>query len=191
MKIENNKTPGLFALVISAAFALSSCASAPSEEESVNEPIYIGQQWPTQPEPMPAEEPMAAEPMPMEATTEQSQLEESSGIMPPVQEEPVMVEVTEPEPVADDIASMPAEHFAVQILASSKFDKLAPFARHYGLDDKLTAEITVNGKTWYVLLLGVYPTLEEAKEAMTSVSERLSTSPWIRTVGSLQNIMNR
>lgn len=116
-------------------------------------------------------EPMILEPM-MEATAE-----------------PVMVEESAPMMMSGSLAQQPANYYAVQVVASSTMKQLSDFARANQLSEDWVAETTVNGRTWYVLMLGVYPSKAEAEQAMYSV-QGLETQPWIRTVGSIQAVMN-
>lgn len=90
-----------------------------------------------------------------------------------------------------DLASMPANHFTVQLVASSSMENLRFFARQNNLPDRWTARTNVNGKNWYVLLLGVYPTRGEAATALSTVRNRLDTTPWIRSMASLQSVLVR
>lgn len=129
----------------------------------------------------------------MEASNDQSLTAESSGITAPSEEltftEPPVENTSSYEMAALDLTILsetPADHFAVQVVASSSVEKLNAFATKHGLSNELTAQVTVNDKTWTVLLLGTYPTLGAAKEALTSIQGKVNTSPWIRSVGSLQ-----
>ena len=111
----------------------------------------------------------------------------------PVMEEPVMMEPVQeeimPMSAGSSLAEVPASHFAVQVVASSTMENLTAFANQYQLSDQWVAETTVEGRVWYVLMLGVYPSKVEAEQALGSV-QSMETQPWIRTVGSLQAVMN-
>ena len=138
-------------------------------------------------------------------TTESSGIAEPEGAVfeEPMMEEPMMEEpvdaeseaMVEQEPmmeasmVGGDINSQPPGHFAVQVVASSNMGNLNAFAKRHQISDEWVAETNVNGKTWFVLLQGVYPTMSEAKAALEQVSVSLDTSPWVRSVGSLQAVI--
>ena len=92
-------------------------------------------------------------------------------------------------PSTGDLGSLPTNYFTVQLCASSSMENLRFFARQHGLSDQWTARTNVNGRTWYVLLLGVYPTRGEAASALAGVRSRLDTTPWIRSLGSLQSVL--
>ena len=101
-----------------------------------------------------------------------------------------MVESTmNAQPEMGDLRSVPANYFTVQVCASSSMENLRFFARQHNLSDQWTARTNVNGRYWYVLLLGVYPTRGEAVSALAGVRNRLDTTPWVRSMGSLQAVL--
>lgn len=115
----------------------------------------------------------------------------------PVDNEFVVEEpIAEPEPMEEEpmmsgggLAGQPAGNYAVQVVASSSMDQLKFFANQYQLSDEWVAETTVDGRVWYILMLGVYQTKGEAEQALINVQD-LETQPWIRTIGSVQAVMN-
>lgn len=94
-------------------------------------------------------------------------------------------------PQTGDLRSVPANYFTVQVCASSSMENLRFFARQHNISDQWAARTNVNGRNWYVLLLGVYPTRGEAVNALTGVRNRLDTTPWVRSMGSLQAVLIR
>lgn len=106
-------------------------------------------------------------------------------------DESAMVETTivAAQPQAGDLRSLPTNYFTVQVCASSSMENLRYFARQHNLSDQWMARTNVNGKNWYILLLGVYPTRGEAVSALASVRNRLDTTPWVRSMGSLQAVL--
>ena len=193
-------------LVLVGSVLLAACSSKPSPwaessspwdsrqqqvEPEVVEPVVAEEGTPTEfvdmaaVEVTPIEESMYAEPMYAEPM--------ASDAMPVAATEPTMME---PEPVAPeemtsaaaitgDLSAQPAEYFVVQVVASSTMAQLNDFANANGISTDWVAETNVNGKAWYVLLLGVYPTKSEADQALAGVSN-MGTQPWVRSVGSLQ-----
>jgi DamX protein len=132
---------------------------------------------------MATEEPMAplpVEPMPVESTMYQSEP------VPMEPAEPVLPEAGMVMP--GNLSAQSPNAFVVQVVASSTMKQLNDFARKHQLSDEWVAETSVNGKTWHVLLLGVYPDRAAAEQALQTVKD-LDTRPWIRTVGSLQAVM--
>jgi DamX protein len=193
-------------VVLAGACFLAACSSDPSpwsqssspwghkggqvEEVAVDENSQRAEQ-PAFVEPMPAPESAYAPIEPVGVAATESMPAE------PMQEMPVAEPAAAPEPVpmmedvavAGDLRSQPAGHFAVQVCASRTLKQLAYFAKHHGLSDEWTAQTSVNGETWFVLLEGVYATKAEAREALDRVSSQVDTKPWIRSVGSLQAVM--
>ena len=86
------------------------------------------------------------------------------------------------------IADLPESFWAVQLIALSSKESLEAYARQHGLRGMSAAEISANGKTFYVLLLGIYESKEIAIEASADLGPPFE-SPWIRSVGSLQKAM--
>lgn len=189
-KAKMNSAVGAITLVM--VMTLSACSSKPSPWSQQTSP------WAGKTE-AGAAQPVEDVPSMIEAdaSREAMYVEPIEPIGPtaiePVEEmpaEPEMAVMAEPEPVmAGDIYSQPANYFAVQVCASRTMDKLLKFANRHQLPDQWTAKINAKGQTWYVLLLGVYPTRAEAATALADVRGQLDTRPWIRSVGSLQAVM--
>jgi len=99
-------------------------------------------------------------------------------------------ETTEPamemDTAAGTLSGVPTDHYTIQVVASSTMENLNAFANINNLSTDLTAEVTVNDKTWHVLLVGTYATLSEAKTALADIKTKVDTEAWIRKVGSLQ-----
>ncbi|MCW9015216.1 MAG: SPOR domain-containing protein [Gammaproteobacteria bacterium] len=185
------------ALVVGATITLAACASKPSPWSQQASPWDSRQ---AEVEPVAEAEPL--EPVGMSAMESAASAEDSEYPVEPgdmVEPQPVVMAEPEPEPMpmmeaepmpaaSGGVMSQPANHYAVQVVASSSMEGLRAFARQHQLSDQWTAETSVNGKTWFVLLLGVYPTKTEANDALASVQGELDTSPWIRSVGSLQAV---
>jgi len=122
-----------------------------------------------------------SEPMPMPMAGEAMMVDEGQAM-----QEPMAMEAA---PVTGSLSEQPAEYFVVQVVASSTMQQLSDFAKQNQMSDQWVAETTVDGKVWYVLMLGVYPTKAEADVALESVSA-MDTQPWVRSVRSLQTVMN-
>lgn len=122
-------------------------------------------------------EAMYAEPMSVEAVA-----------VEPMMMEPVVTEEVAPVAAPVSLSAQPADYFVVQVVASSTMAQLNGFANANNLSNEWVAETNVNGKTWYVLMSGVYPTKSEADQALASVSS-MDTRPWVRSIRSLQSVM--
>ena len=122
----------------------------------------------------------------------ESQMPEAA--VEPEPEEAVAAAVVE-EPQAesmtaeDEILNQPADYYTVQVFASVDIDRLYRFAEQNQLSVRYAIPTVRDGVTWYVLLLDVYPDYAAAKAGMAEVEGTLSTKPWIRSLGSLQKLM--
>ncbi|MCW8909915.1 MAG: SPOR domain-containing protein [Gammaproteobacteria bacterium] len=207
MNIKTNNQIGLLATVLTLTVALGACSSKPSPWSQQGSPWSEGKavtvdEAPVTDQAQMVEETPATEEAPAPWVTEPEATAASASVEDMARPEPMMEEVVPMEAAAvnatemtaepamsaaGDIMSQPAEYFTVQVCASSGMDKLMAFAKSNDLPDQWTAQTNVNGKVWYVLMLGVYPTRAEADAAMSFISDKnLSTQPWIRTVGSVQ-----
>ncbi len=182
-------------LVLAGSVLLVACSSKPSPWAESSSP------WDSRPqqveaevvEPVAMEEPAPAEFVDMTAVEATPLGDESMYANDPMPGdamavEPVVVEEIAPMAAIGDLSSQPADYFVVQVVASSTMAQLNDFANANNMSSDWVAETNVNGKTWYVLILGVYPTKAEADQALASVSN-MNTQPWVRSVGSLQSVM--
>lgn len=95
-----------------------------------------------------------------------------------------------PEPVA--LTELPSEFYAVQVLAMSTPQQIEAFVRRHGIEGVSAARVEREGEIYYVLLLGIYETLDIAREAVADLPAPFTdTSVWIRPLGSLQSAMLR
>ena len=124
----------------------------------------------------------------------------SADASPPEIAPEMTVAVSEPEsdiepeaaPNQTDLLDLPADHYAVQLLAMASAAELQEFITENQLQHTLTARVERNGELYYVLLLGVYGNLELARQASLELPTPLSTTePWIRPMASLQNAVIR
>ncbi|MDH5765475.1 MAG: SPOR domain-containing protein [Gammaproteobacteria bacterium] len=110
--------------------------------------------------------------------------------------EPAEVIIAEPEPVVavssgsgQDIMSLPANYYTVQLMASVDLDRVYKFAEKNQLSTRYVAPTVRDGVTWHVLLLDVYPDAASAKKARSEIAARLNTQPWVRSIGSVQKLI--
>jgi DamX protein len=201
------KHAGMSVLALGIVFALGACSSKPSPWSQQASPWDNRQDSQAEAEPLEIAEEEQSPFVNDAAEVESSGIEEPVGLEEgaafeepePVAEEPMMEEAMAEEaemvaePVASgiggDINSQPPGHYALQVVASSNMGNLKAFAERHQISDEWVAETTVNGKVWFVLLQGIYPTMDEAKVALEQASAGLDTSPWVRSVGSLQAVM--
>jgi septal ring-binding cell division protein DamX len=89
---------------------------------------------------------------------------------------------------ATSLIDLPAEFWAVQLIALSNKQALESYARKQGLRGLSAAKINKKGALFYVLLLGIYETKAIAQEAISDLGPAFD-KPWIRSLGSLQSAM--
>jgi len=187
-------------LVLAGGMALSACSSKPSPWSESSSPWEARSEQTAEPEPLAIDE---IEPVVMQeetidpvgyAPTENRSAfaEGESSIEEPPMNEPEPIVEEEPPAVAvgGGLAAQPADMYAVQVVASSSMDQLNFFASQNQLSDEWIAETVVDGKTWFVLMAGVYATKDEAEQALVGLQD-LGTDPWIRTIGSVQAVMSQ
>ncbi len=139
---------------------------------------------------------MATEP----SASDLSYQAESVESIVPEAEPAVIEEVTEEvppvdivdEPVVADASSLldvPANYYTVQLMASNNVDRVFRFADQHSVTTQYITATIRDGVIWHVLLLGVYPDYSSAVAAKDEIAPVLSTQPWIRSVGSVQKLM--
>lgn len=97
-----------------------------------------------------------------------------------------------PAPEPQSLMQLPRDFYAVQMLAMTSREELDDFTARHDLAGLQAARVERDGTLYYVLLLGVYPSLEQARDALADLPRGLSgVEPWIRPVGSLQAAMAR
>ena len=94
------------------------------------------------------------------------------------------------EPTA--LMDLPADFYAVQLMAMSKAETLEAYVQAMGLPGLSAARVERDGEPFYVLLLGVYRSRADAETAIEELPAPLEEfNPWVRRLGSLQAAMLR
>lgn len=77
--------------------------------------------------------------------------------------------------------------YTVQILGSGTEKSVRDFARRHGLEkDAVVVRTLREGKDWYVLVTGAYPSADAARTAIPRLpAGARANNPWIRTFGSI------
>ncbi|MEE2729653.1 MAG: SPOR domain-containing protein [Pseudomonadota bacterium] len=101
-----------------------------------------------------------------------------------------------PKPVAETkrdsrtawILSLPAEHYAIQLLGAKERATVDKFLAAYPSVQKLTYYKTQrNGAPWYVVVQASYPSYDAAKSAVGKLPQNLQKQgPWIRKIEAIQ-----
>ena len=89
----------------------------------------------------------------------------------------------------EEILNLPADYFTVQLMASVDVGRVYKFAEQNHISVRYIVPTIRDGKIWFVLLLDVYPDRVSAKAGLNEVAIGLKTQPWIRSLGSIQKLM--
>jgi len=110
-----------------------------------------------------------------------------------VEAESVEVESVEAEPESmsteEEVLNLPAEYYTVQLMASVDVDRLHKFAEKNQISVRYIVRTVRDGITWHVLLLDVYPDRASAKIGLDEIVDSVQTQPWLRSLGSIQKLM--
>lgn len=89
----------------------------------------------------------------------------------------------------DWLATRPAEHYTIQLIAAHNRQALEGFVseRTQGVSTRLL-RTRRDGRNWYVVITGDYPDRDRARAALEELPADLrAEGAWIRTLGSLQD----
>ena len=131
----------------------------PVEEPPREDPVSL-------PEPIPEPEPIVAPPPPPPVTA------------PPPHTPP-------PRHSKQWLRIQTPQDFTLQLSGGNTDEQLRQFIRDWKLDDGFIAHTLRNGRDWYLVLYGVYPTRRQAEIAAQRLPPGIG-KPWIRTIGSVQ-----
>lgn len=93
---------------------------------------------------------------------------------------------------ATSILELPATFYTVQLLAASTKERLEDYVHERQLRSMSAARIESGGALYYVLLLGVYPDVDVAKQAAAQLPPGLEDAAvWVRSLGSIQEAIRR
>jgi len=88
------------------------------------------------------------------------------------------------------LLDLPSDFWAVQLVAVSSKEALEKWARDNKVIGMSAARIWNGQQMFYILLLGIYETRENAEEAIESLQTPFGDQkPWVRSLGSLQAAM--
>lgn len=89
------------------------------------------------------------------------------------------------------LRSLNPSHYTVQIASLESEERALAFINDLGdRNDVAYFGSVKNGQTRYAVLLGVYPTMEEALDVAASLPETLQRAePWVRNVGLIQKAL--
>ena len=110
----------------------------------------------------------------------------------PAEQQTILPIVMGKQPVqgSDWLARQPEQNFTLQLLASSSKEATEQFARQAGLAGPLAHFVMDKaGKELHVLTMGSYSSRAQAEKAAKSLPKGMT--PWIRNMGSVQQVMKR
>ncbi|MCR3755297.1 MAG: cell division protein DamX [Sodalis sp. Psp] len=100
-------------------------------------------------------------------------------------------------PDSDDTAESsiqfaPASYYTLQLSSASQPATLNAYARKQKLSHYWVYETHRNGRPWYVLVNGIYPSLSKAKNAITQLSANVQANkPWVRQISQVKQDYNK
>lgn len=92
---------------------------------------------------------------------------------------------------AGTIQSAPAGYYTLQLSSASQPATLNAYARQQQLSHCWVYQTRRDGKPWYVLVNGVYPSLSQAKNAVAQLpADVQAKKPWARQIGQVKKDQN-
>lgn len=153
------------------------CMQEPDAAASEPSPPALPSPLPT-PEAPPAELGKARPSAPSRPARVRPQLPPTPAAQPPAPTEPA------------DLARAPANHYAVQLIALGSEAALDAFVAERQLGHMMRVRVASGGRLHYALLAGIYPSRQEANQAVAALAPALrALKPWVRAVGGLQAAM--
>ncbi|MEQ9889063.1 SPOR domain-containing protein [Pectobacterium zantedeschiae] len=90
------------------------------------------------------------------------------------------------------VQNAPASHFTLQLSSASRSDTLKAYAKQHNLAHSWVYETKRDGKSWYVLVTGVYASSAEAKQAIAALpAEVQAKKPWVKPIRQVKQDLNK
>lgn len=90
------------------------------------------------------------------------------------------------------LLAVPSQFFTLQLIGVSNLKTLFTFIEQNHLSKAIYFQSRLNGKPWYVLLYGKYPSGESAKKAIQTLPKVVQAQkPWVRTLLSVHQSIKR
>lgn len=137
----------------------------------------------------PSNEPVPIEIEMMQAQQAQAEQPQAEPVAVLVEQEAVAVAPVVEDSPTDRVMRAPASYFTVQVMASVDSNRVYRFAEQHQLPIDYIVPTLRDGVIWHVLLLDIYPDRASAVSAQAEAAATLKTQPWVRSVGSIQKIM--
>ncbi|WP_409158763.1 SPOR domain-containing protein [Pectobacterium sp. B2J-2] len=90
------------------------------------------------------------------------------------------------------VQNAPASHFTLQLSSASRADTLKAYAKQNNLTHSWVYETKRDGKSWYVLVTGVYASSAEAKQAIATLpADVQAKKPWVKPIRQVKQDLNK
>ncbi|QTF06841.1 SPOR domain-containing protein [Brenneria izadpanahii] len=90
------------------------------------------------------------------------------------------------------IQNAPASHFTLQLSGASRPDTLQAYAKQHNLTRSWVYETKRDGKSWYVLVNGVYASSAEARQAIAALpADVQAKKPWVKPIRQVKQDLNK
>ncbi|MEE3664729.1 SPOR domain-containing protein [Brenneria sp. g21c3] len=97
-----------------------------------------------------------------------------------------------PAGAGSSIQNAPASHFTLQLSGASRPDTLRAYAQQHNLAHSWVYETKRDGKSWYVLVNGVYASSTEAKRAIATLpADVQAKKPWVKPIRQVKQDLNK
>lgn len=85
------------------------------------------------------------------------------------------------------LLKQPGEYFTIQLIGSFDMNRIQKFRDSYSLSQLALFQGEYQNRDWFVLVMGTYPTREQAQKALDALPNELKqeTQPWIRGVATV------
>jgi septal ring-binding cell division protein DamX len=157
----------------------SEAESLSNDTTSMSDPVLLG-------DPEPA--------VMVEAAMSEAVVEVQSEVVESAVVEPVIVEtvVTESQSISQsteqELLSLPASDYAVQVYAAVSIDSVEKFKDAKAVYELKTVATNRSGSIMYVLV-DIYSDRAAANAAATDLASRTGAKPWVRSLAGLQKII--
>lgn len=106
------------------------------------------------------------------------------------QAKPVIASMTQPQPLSDQQArpAIAAQSYTMQLMASANITDVKSFISAHNLGSKAQYFRTeMDGKPWYMVTYGQYPTQAKAESALKQLPQDLQRhNPWVKSFATVQ-----
>lgn len=87
------------------------------------------------------------------------------------------------------LLEFPSHYYAVQLLAAKNESTIVHYKNRYPAIRAESILVNYNGNHFQLLILGVYPSVSEARHAIAQLSTTPAPVPWIRPLAKLQTFL--